>query len=272
MTTKTDTRSNTFELTINAAPEDVWKALTDGIELGRWFPDKASVTPGVGGTIRMEWTDLFAGEERILAWDPPRHLGTSWPTPPAEEGQPAPPALAVDYFIESKGGKTVLRLVHSGFSTSPEWDKEYDSTKRGWRQLLRGLRHYLENHRGRDRRTSWVRAQADGDPMDVYRRLMSPQGILKEGSLKGLGEGDRYALTLTTGDRFEGTVVINDALDFSGTVTNMGNSILRVMVENCFGAQEAHLWFSSWTLPEADIKKMGTRFRETLDKLYPQSA
>jgi uncharacterized protein YndB with AHSA1/START domain len=271
MTTKTDTRSHTIELTINATVEDVWKALTDGIELARWFPNKATVTPGVGGTIRMEWTDLFAGEERILAWDPPRHLRTSWPAPPPE-GVAAAPQLAVDYFIESKGGKTMLRLVHSGFSTSPEWDKEYDSTRRGWKHELRSLRHYLENHRGRDRSTTWVRARVDGDPKEVFHRFMSSQGILAEGSLAGLGEGDRYAITLTTGDRFEGTVIVNDALDFAGTVANMGNALLRTMVENCTGAQEAHLWLSGWNLPEAELKEMETRFRDVLAKLYPQSA
>jgi len=268
MTTKTDTRTHNFELAINASPEDVWKALTDGIELARWFPNKASVTPGVGGTIRLEWTDFISGEEKILAWDPPRHLKTSWPSAQGEDA----PQLAVDYFIESKGGKTVLRLVHSGFTTSPEWDQEYDSTKRGWRHELRGLRHYLENHRGRDRRTSWVRAKADGDPKEIFRKLMSTQGILKEGSLAGLGEGDRYSMTLTTGDRFEGKVIVNDALDFAGTVENMGNSILRIMVEACTGTQEAHLWFSAWALPEAEIRKLETHFREALDKLYPKNA
>lgn len=270
--TKTDTRSHTIELGIEATPEELWKSLTDGIELGRWFPDKAKVTPGVGGTIRMEWTDMFAGEEKILAWDPPRHLKMSWPSAPPEEGKPAPPQLAVDYFVESKAGRTVLRLVHSGFSAGPEWDKEYDSTGRGWRHILRTLRHYLENHRGRDRRTVWVRAKAEGDPKDVFRRLMSQQGILETGTLGGLREGDRYSLQLKSGDRFEGTVIVNDTIDFAGTVANKGDAMLRVMVENCFGEQEAHLWFASWTLPQADMKGIETRLREALAKAWPQNA
>jgi hypothetical protein len=35
----------------------------------------------------------------------------------------------VDYFIESRGGTTVLRLVHSGFGRGANWDAEYDATR-----------------------------------------------------------------------------------------------------------------------------------------------
>ena len=38
----------------------------------------------------------------------------------------------IDYFIESRGGTTVLRLVHSGFDASADFDAEYESTGYGW--------------------------------------------------------------------------------------------------------------------------------------------
>ncbi len=55
--------------------------------------------------------------------------------------------IAVDYHLEAAGGQTVLRLVHTGFSTDASWDKQYDGTVRGWAFELRGLEHYLERHR-----------------------------------------------------------------------------------------------------------------------------
>ena len=39
---------------LNAPIEAVWKALTDGQELARWFPLEARVTPGKGGTKHLE--------------------------------------------------------------------------------------------------------------------------------------------------------------------------------------------------------------------------
>lgn len=48
-------RSLGYEVTISAPVEAVWKALTDAMELARWFPLEASVRPGVGGSVRLSW-------------------------------------------------------------------------------------------------------------------------------------------------------------------------------------------------------------------------
>jgi uncharacterized protein YndB with AHSA1/START domain len=41
------------EIEVDASVEVVWKALTDGTELARWFPLEATVEPGVGGKVRL---------------------------------------------------------------------------------------------------------------------------------------------------------------------------------------------------------------------------
>ena len=136
--------------------EQVWKALTDAVELSRWFPPSAEVEPGEGGNIHLSWAPWVETDNRIEIWDPPHHLRTGWHDSSGvvtldqnpEEAQ----QLAVDYFLESRQGKTVLRLVHSGFSMAAEWDEEYDGVRRGWTYELRSLRHYLQNHLGRNRR------------------------------------------------------------------------------------------------------------------------
>ncbi len=41
------------EIEVAAPLEVVWKSLTDGTELARWFPLAASVEPGMGGKMRL---------------------------------------------------------------------------------------------------------------------------------------------------------------------------------------------------------------------------
>jgi uncharacterized protein YndB with AHSA1/START domain len=72
------TRSAEGRIELDAPIEAVWKALTDARELERWFPLDARVEPGGGGTIWMSWRNEYEGEQKILSWDPPRHLTTTW--------------------------------------------------------------------------------------------------------------------------------------------------------------------------------------------------
>lgn len=84
----------------------------------------------------------------------------------------------VDYYLEARGGKTLLRLVHS-FGTGADWEQEYyDSTSRGWRFMLANLRHYLERHPGTPRRVAWSRLRLALPPEEIWQRLMSPEGLL----------------------------------------------------------------------------------------------
>jgi uncharacterized protein YndB with AHSA1/START domain len=48
-----DRRTIVKEIEVAAPLETVWKALTDGTELARWFPLEATVEPGVGGNVRL---------------------------------------------------------------------------------------------------------------------------------------------------------------------------------------------------------------------------
>ena len=216
------TRTFETEIQLKADPETVWEALTSPTELARWFPLGAMVDPRQGGVLQLSWGDAFSGTCRIQEWDPPRHLRTSWMEQPAADApgtgarqnggsaslirddREAATRGAVDYFIEGDKGRTVLRLAHSGFSTSPKWDDEYDGVSRGWTYELRSLRHYLVRHRGSPRHVAWSRREIGIDAGEAWSRLMSPQGIVREGTLDNPVEGDRYALVTATGDRLTG--------------------------------------------------------------------
>jgi uncharacterized protein YndB with AHSA1/START domain len=135
------------EITIAADAATVWRALTEGEELKRWFPLDARVTPGVGGAIWLSWGEGMDWEAPIELWEPNHHLRTV---------DPAPSKAAIDYYIEAKGGETVLRIVQSGFGADA-WEDEIETLNSGWRTFLATLRNYLEQHRGEPRTVAYFR-------------------------------------------------------------------------------------------------------------------
>ena len=63
-------RQQTHEIVIDAPIEAVWKAISDGEELTRWFVEEASVEPRVGGTITVSWGGEEKGSKTIEVWEP----------------------------------------------------------------------------------------------------------------------------------------------------------------------------------------------------------
>jgi uncharacterized protein YndB with AHSA1/START domain len=168
------TRSAEGEVTVDASLDRVWQALTDARDLERWFPLDARVEPGPGGTIWMSWRNEFAADMKILVWDPPHHLRTGWAF---HEGEAT--AQVTDYLIEAKGGKTVVRVVTSGFPADPSWDGWVEGTQRGWAFELRSLQHYLERHRDEPRHVAYVRLRVPLSKEQVWSRLVASGGELR---------------------------------------------------------------------------------------------
>ena len=250
------TRTVETELEIDAPVDAVWKALTDAKELTRWFPLQAKVRPGKGGAMWVSWGQPFEGESTIEIWEPGQHLRTGWPFTASPDGDPRP--LVVDYFLEGRGGKTVLRLVHSGFGVGAKWDNEYEGVTRGWAFELRGLRHYLENHAGKDRRTIWVSKPTSLSPAEAIARVIGPEGRVVRGSIEGLKEGDPYRLELVgMNQHMEGVVDINmRPRSFAATVKNLNNAYFRCDMENCGGGEMVWVWFSTYGLDARAADKL----------------
>lgn len=267
---ETETRSHEHTLTIEAPPEVIWEAITDPEALTRWFPFEADVQPGPGGVIRYAWGNLEC-VCRIEAWEPPRHLRTTWMEhavgqegPSVERGR-----LAVDWSVEGQGGRTVLRLVHSGFGANKRWEDEYDGTRRGWAFELRSLRQYLEHHAGRPRRAFWARRPVDLPADAVWSRLTRAGGLVREGRIDGLAPQDSYRITLSTGDSLEGRVLIQEPpFLFAGTVDNLGHGLLRFGYETCSGGPEALLWLSTWGRPDADGEALERKWNAALEQIF----
>jgi uncharacterized protein YndB with AHSA1/START domain len=244
-------------IVVAAPAEAVWRALTDAEELMRWFPLRATVEPGEGGTISLSWGESGTGIATIAIWEPSRRLRV------LEQRRDAKGRLveiAVDYFIEAAAASTTLRVVHSGFGPGAEWDEEYDGTARGWAYELRGLRHYLSWHAGEPRRVAQAAVRTASSPGACYARIMGLAGLARTGTLAGLREGEAYRIAGAAGV-FEGQVLVNrPPLDFAGTVTNLNDALLRYE----FYGGSTKLWLATWGLDEAVVRGLESRFQEIM--------
>ncbi|MGH7518134.1 MAG: SRPBCC family protein [Gemmatimonadales bacterium] len=258
-----DTPRRSVEATIElpASSEEVWRAITDASEIVKWFCFEAEIGAGPGALARLRWTDEFDWTYRIEAWEPGRRLRMV----SAQERSDDPALLALEWLLEARGGATVLRVVHSGFGYGAEWDDEVDGTGRGWYGELRNLRHYLAHHRGKRRSVAWLLARTAGETAaTLWSKLMGRDGLVAEGSLEGLGEGDRYRIRAATGEVFEGTVLMNSVpKDFAGTVDHLNDGILRYGWEGSFGT----VWLTTYEVDEKKIDRFVAEWSGRMTRL-----
>ena len=223
-------------LAIDAPVDAVWKALTDATELTRWFPLGASVVPGAGGVIRMRWDDGYDADSAIEIWEPNRHLRIGFPHHP-------PVLLATDYHLESDKGRTILRVVTSGFGQGNDWDDWYAGVRAGWDFELRGLKHYLEHHRGQDRLVASARHPRSIPRESVWERLTGPDGWLLRTGLTGT------------------TLLRSPPVQLVMTVDQLNNGLLRIELE--FGNRVV-VWLATWGASPAVVDAIDAEWQRTL--------
>jgi uncharacterized protein YndB with AHSA1/START domain len=245
------------ELTLDAPVDAVWLALTDAEELVRWFPLDARVTPGPGGAIWLSWEDHYSAESRIDLWEPGRRLRVAFPAH-------RPLHLATDYYLEGRGGQTVLRVVTSGFGDDAAWDAMYGGVSRGWTFELRSLRHYLERHRGQNREVAWARHHPfAGSVTDAWRRLTAPGGWLGPAGLPAASAGETVSLTID-GVTLTGPVLSADPpYQLVMIASNLGDALFRLATEEFESAVSIVAWLASWR-EAGKIPGLQARWRASL--------
>ncbi|MER5434552.1 SRPBCC domain-containing protein [Streptomyces sp. NPDC002588] len=118
------------EFEVDATPEQVWEAITNGTG-GYLWPMEAP-EPKVGGKAAFGST--------VTAYDRPHHL-----TIRSEDvGFPIQSVNQLEHVIESRDGgrRAWVRYVHSGIFTD-DWDNQYDGASRHTDFYLHTLREYL---------------------------------------------------------------------------------------------------------------------------------
>ena len=238
---------------LDASPERVWRALTDAEELERWFPLEARVEPGEGGEIYMSWGNEFAGSSRIVAWEPPRRLATSWGAWDGEAGG----GQVTEYRLQAEDGGTRLRVVTSGFPDDPSWDEWVEGTRHGWRFELASLKHYLERHAGRDRDVLYLRRRTRLSRDEAWERLEADAGV--EAATRGLAAGEPVA----------------DAppWQYAARLEEPRGALMRLTVDPCMeepDRRDVTVFLSTWGDAGDGFGELGRAWSERLERLFPE--
>lgn len=136
-------RSVQTEVIVPGTPEQVWQAIATGPGISSWFVP-AKVDGKVGGETSCDFGGGMVSSAKITEWQPPLRFvaeDTTWL-------QGGPP-VASEWTVEARdGGNCVVRVVHSLFASTDDWDDQLESTEHGWPGYFRVLRHYLEHYAG----------------------------------------------------------------------------------------------------------------------------
>ena len=274
-TTKTESqparKARAFEmaLDIQATPDEVWRALTDAEELVRWFPLQARVTPGVGGSMSWKWEESWDWTTRIDRWEPGQLLRLVQDYRPTEDVEQA--VVAMEFTLSTNAGKTRLRIVHSGFGEGASWDNELDSISEGWPAELRGLRLYLERHRGQDRQVGRYHLSVSQPQDAVWSRLTGPGGYRL--SPAEPQAGSKFEVTTPGGNRLSGQVeVYVPHQTITGIVRELDDALLRIATwRTSTGQTGIWLWLSTYTGDAEATRAFEQEAREELSKLFPEA-
>ncbi|GAB3707843.1 SRPBCC family protein [Nocardiopsis oceani] len=146
------------EIEVQGTPEEVWRAIATSDGISSWFY-RSRVDGQVGGAAECDFGPGMEARERITEWNPPRRY-TSEPEAEASadeeavagaSGSTAPPRdMATEWIVESRGGGAcVVRVVHSWFADSDDWDGQFEGHVYGWAaSFFPMLRLYLNSFNG----------------------------------------------------------------------------------------------------------------------------
>lgn len=184
-----------LEFEVPGTPEQVWQAIATGPGMSAWFTPTV-VEERVGGAMTFDLGPEMQSAAQVTVWEPPQRLGYE-----ERDWSGEAPPLATEVVVETRsGGRCVVRMVHSLFTSRADWDDELESMERGWPGFIEVLRVYLAHFPGW--RAASVRAmgRCQGSEAEAFEALRTKLG------LSDVAVGDRRRVTLEDGPSFAGLV------------------------------------------------------------------
>jgi len=153
------------------------------------------------------------------------------------EQKMSPCTLLQDFFLETENGKTVLRLVHSGFGDDEDWDLEYDGTRGGWFSCFFRLQQAIERHRGEPvhngietvllRGVGWREVLARFESLPEPRKEIAYRKPYHVGAL--LRTHNNSILTLSVQPNEAGTLAYLEYLFFNQPAADSANQVALLL-------------------------------------------
>jgi uncharacterized protein YndB with AHSA1/START domain len=136
-------RSVQVEVEVPGTPEEVWRAIATGPGISSWFVPTRS-EEREGGEQVCNFGPGMDSQSTITTWQPPVRFVAE-----GEIGGPGTPKMATEWTVEARsGGMCIVRVVHSLFASTDDWDNQLKGTEEGWPTYFRILRTYLANFKG----------------------------------------------------------------------------------------------------------------------------
>jgi uncharacterized protein YndB with AHSA1/START domain len=135
-------RSIQVEVEVPGTPEEVWQAIASGPGISSWFVP-TQLDGRTGGTVTCSFGPGMDASSTIQEWEPPHRFKDEHPIGPDA------PTMATEWIVEARsGGNCVVRVVHSFFASTDDWDDQLTGVESGWPTFFRILRLYLTKFRG----------------------------------------------------------------------------------------------------------------------------
>ena len=166
-------RSVQVELEVPGTPEEVWQAIATGPGISSWFvPAEVEEREGKPVAMKLSFGPGMETRSALTAWDPPRSFtvqGESWGG--------APP-IATEWNVEARaGGVCVVRIVHSLFASTDDWDDQLEGGMAAFAGFWRTLRLYLTHFRGERSQIAQFVSPAAGSEADAWETLTAALGV-----------------------------------------------------------------------------------------------
>jgi uncharacterized protein YndB with AHSA1/START domain len=175
-------RSVQVEFEVPGTPEEVWRAIATGPGISSWFvPAEVEERDGKPVAMKLNFGPGMEPRSALTAWDPPRMFTAQG------EGWGGSPPIATEWSVEARaGGVCIVRIVHSLFASTDDWDNQLEGAKSGLSGFLRTLRIYLTHFRGERSALTQFVAPVAGTEADAWETLIAALG------LKGLSVAQRW--------------------------------------------------------------------------------
>ena len=162
-------RSVQAEVEVPGTPEEVWRAIATGPGISSWFVPSTS-EERVGGTAVCNFGPGMESVATIKTWNPPH----SFVAETVEEPGP----VATEWIVEARsGGTCIVRVVHSWFASTDDWDNQFEGHTHGWQSFFRILRLYLMHFRGQPSSAFQLMAMAPEPKSKAWAALMDTLGF-----------------------------------------------------------------------------------------------
>ncbi len=245
-------RSVRVEVEVPGTPEQVWQAIATGPGITAWFVP-TQVEPRNGGTMTFDFGQGMVSTATLTAWEPPFRLTADSPG-----WTPEMPSMATEWTVTAKaGGTCVVRVVHSLFASTDDWDGQLEGTESGWPSYFRVLRRYLEHFAGQAGAQLQATAMTSESVAAVWSTLVDAL------QLQAAAPGRRVTARLADAITIVGTI---DRVD---TPTN-GHCVLIQLTEPAPGTLMVGAYACGGTMASMTTYLYGPRAHAIADAARPK--